>query len=100
MSPEWMMKSGWWGRALILAIASRNVTLASGLAGLAKPMWLSLTCTKVKALVLAGAAAAWSRVIELASPPATLQTAPAPAQAMHLSTPLRLAPLSSCPLIP
>jgi hypothetical protein len=37
------MKAGCSGRALILAIASRKVARASGLGGLLKPMWLSLT---------------------------------------------------------
>ncbi len=94
-SPVWMMKSGCCGIARILAIASPKVALGSGFAALLKPMWLSLTCTKVKGFVPAGLASAASRLIELANPPETLHTAPVPAQAMHLSRPLRLVPLSS-----
>ena len=49
MSPVWIMKAGLAGTALILAMASRSVPSASGLAGLLKPIWLSLICRKVKA---------------------------------------------------
>ena len=50
MSPVWMMKSGLTGMAMIFATASWKVALASGLAGFAKPTWLSLICRKVKPL--------------------------------------------------
>ena len=42
-----MTKSGWCGSAFTLAIASRKVARASALGGLLKPMWLSLSWTKV-----------------------------------------------------
>jgi hypothetical protein len=55
-----------------------------GLGSLAKPMWLSLTCRKVKGVTADfGAAMAWSRLTELRTPPPTLQTRPVPAQPIH-----------------
>ena len=48
MSPVWMMKAGRTGRALTLAIASSSVPLALGLAGLSKPIWLSLSWRNVR----------------------------------------------------
>jgi hypothetical protein len=72
------------GMALIFATASRKVARASGLGSLAKPMWLSLTCRKVKGVTADfGAAMAWSRLTELRTPPPTLQTRPVPAQPIH-----------------
>jgi hypothetical protein len=41
MSPVWIMNVGLSGIATILSIAALRVTRASGLAGLANPMWLS-----------------------------------------------------------
>ena len=38
----WMIKSGASGKALILRIATSSVAVTSVLAGLSKPMWLSL----------------------------------------------------------
>ena len=46
-SPVWMMKSGRTGSAWTLAIASRKVARASALGGLLKPIWLSLSWTKL-----------------------------------------------------
>ena len=48
MSPVWIMKAGFCGIAWMRAIASSSVPLAFGLAGLSKPIWLSLICRKVK----------------------------------------------------
>jgi hypothetical protein len=48
MSPVWIMKAGLAGNALMRPIASSSVPLAFGLAGLSKPIWLSLICRKVK----------------------------------------------------
>ena len=44
----WIMKAGWPGAAITLSMARLSVALASGFAGLAKPMWLSEICMKVK----------------------------------------------------
>ena len=60
-SPVWMMKSGWTGSAFTLAIASRKVARASALGGLLKPMWLSLSWTKVNGLPWCGEAAQRAR---------------------------------------
>ena len=88
-SPVWMMKSGLFGIAAILAIASRKVARASGLNGLEKPMWLSLTCTKLNGAALRVAAPA-SSAIPAGTPPARVQTRPVPAQVMHFRNPRRL----------
>ena len=48
MSPVWIMKAGFFGSALTLAMASSSVPSAFGLAGLSKPTWLSLICRKVR----------------------------------------------------
>src|SRR5580658_10735707 len=93
-----MMKSGLVGIAAILAMASRKVTRASGLNGLEKPMWLSLTWTKLNGAARRVAAAA-SRPIAAGAPPASVQTRPAPAQLMHFSNPRRLSPPASSSLI-
>src|SRR5580704_3055712 len=93
-----MMKSGFFGIAAILAIASRRVARASGLNGLEKPMWLSLTWTKLNGAVFTVAAAA-SRPIEAGMPPATVQTRPVPLQVMHFRNPRRLSPPASTSLI-
>jgi len=43
-----MMKSGVCGTEFILSTAARRVAVTSGLAGLLKPIWLSLIWTKLK----------------------------------------------------
>jgi hypothetical protein len=50
------MKEGFAGSAPILPIASFSVSMACGLAGLSKPMWLSEICRKVKPFCTASAA--------------------------------------------
>jgi hypothetical protein len=42
MSPVWIMNAGCIGSALTLAMASCSVPATLELAGLSKPMWLSL----------------------------------------------------------
>src|ERR1700722_17816595 len=49
------MKSGAWGSALILAMACLRVPTTSVLAGLLKPMWLSLICTQFKPPIMLSA---------------------------------------------
>ena len=96
MSPVWIMKAGLAGSALTRPIASSSVPLALGLAGLSKPIWLSLICRKVKPLVSAASASSMMPS-EAGTPPATVQSTPVPAQVMHSSTLRRLGPWSwSC----
>ena len=86
-SPVWMMKSGRRGSAFTFAIASRKVARASALGGLLKPMWLSLSWTKVNGL---RGRAAQRRSYRLSSPidcpipPSNANSAPVPAHAMQL----------------
>src|SRR5262249_3874892 len=62
-----------------------------GLAGLSKPMWLSLICRKVS--LLAGAASAPSMIpSESGTPPEIVHSTPVPAQVMHSNTFRRLTP--------
>ena len=82
-SPVCSMKAGLPGMALTLAMPSLSVARASGLAGLAKPTWLSEICTKEKPLSSA-LASPISR--EVGTPPPTVQTTPLPAQTMHSRT--------------
>ena len=51
-----IMNEGLSGNAFTRPIASSNVPLALGLAGLSKPMWLSLICRKVKPFCFAATA--------------------------------------------
>src|SRR6202040_3471720 len=69
-------------------MASRSVPSASGLAGLLKPIWLSLICAKVKAEASA-ASASPSRPKDFGTPPDSVHKTPVPAQIMHSSVPLR-----------
>ena len=93
MSPVWMMKSGFSGSALILAIASPRVMRVSGFAGFMKPTWLSEICTKLKGLT-AVAPSARSTSIALGRPALSDQSRPVPPQVMHLSSPRRPIPSS------
>src|SRR5690242_17498639 len=75
------MKAGLLLSSLILPTASRSVARASVFGSLAKPTWLSLTCTKLNgATPFAGAASAVSSV-DATDPLAIVHTTPAPAHA-------------------
>ena len=65
-----------------------------GLAGLLKPIWLSLICRKVKSADSA-AKASPSRPKDFGTPPDSVHNTPVPAQIIHSSAPLRLTPASS-----
>src|SRR6516162_2471115 len=72
-------------------MASSSVPITLGLAGLSKPMWLSLICRKVS--LLAGAASAPSMIpSESGTPPEIVHSTPVPAQVMHSNTFRRLTP--------
>src|ERR1700692_2764065 len=88
-----MMKSGLWGIALILLIAVCSVAVTSGLAGLLKPMCLSLICTKLKSPLLpALRSAVLANARDTGMPPLMVQTRPVPAHAMHFRNPRRSMP--------
>src|SRR6478736_357591 len=74
-----------------LPMASRSVPSASGLAGLLKPIWLSLIWRNVKAEASA-ARASLSSPKDFGTPPESVHKIPVPAQTMHSSAPLRLRP--------
>ena len=94
-----MMKSGLWGMALILLIAIWSVAVTSGLAGLLKPMWLSLICTKVKSAPLPTFLPVFlANTRDAGMPPLIVQTRPVPAHAMHFRNPRRSTP--SPPALP
>ena len=88
------MKAGLVVTAFTLAMASRSVPSASGLAGLRKPIWLSLICRKVKPADSA-AKASPSRPKDFGTPPDSVHNTPVPAQIIHSSAPPRLTPASS-----
>ena len=93
MSPVWIMKAGLVGMALIRSIASSSVPFALGLAGLSKPIWLSLICRKVRPE--ASFAIAWSiRPSECGTPPLMVHNTPVPTQVMHSRALRRLTPSS------
>ena len=77
-------------------IASSSVPLAFGLAGLSKPIWLSLICRNVRPLASAAMAsealASSTRPSECGTPPLMVHSTPVPAQVMHSSTLRRLGP--------
>ena len=73
------------------AIASSSVPLAFGLAGLSKPIWLSLICRKVRPFGSAAIASSTSPS-ECGTPPLMVHSTPVPAQVMHSSTLRRLGP--------
>src|SRR3989440_282329 len=88
-----MMKSGLWDIALILLIAVCSVAVTSRLAGLLKPMWLSLICTKLKSPPLpALRSAVLANARDIGMPPLMVQTNPVPAHAMHFRNPRRSTP--------
>src|SRR5262249_15934752 len=66
----------------------------SGLAGLLKPIWLSLICKKLKRVGTAATASPRSPR-DFGTPPKTVHKMPVPAHTMHSSAPLRLRPESS-----
>src|SRR5271165_5990391 len=80
------MKAGVIGSLATSSSASCSVAVTLGLAGLSKPRWLSLICTKVKSLP---AASALPIRRERGTPPATVQTMAVPAQVMHFRKPRR-----------
>src|SRR6478672_13009169 len=82
------MKAGCVFSSLTLPIASRSVPSASGLAGLLKPIWLSLICAKVKAEASV-ASASPSRPKDFGTPPDSVHKTPVPAQIMHSRAPRR-----------
>ena len=86
MSPVWIMNAGCLGSLPISSSASCKVAVTFGLAGLSKPRWLSLICTKVNSLA---AASALPIRRERGTPPATVQTMAVPAQVMHFRKPRR-----------
>src|SRR5579859_6756830 len=100
MSPVCRMKLGFTGSALILSTAAFNVAATSGLAGLLKPMWLSLIWTKLSSPRACFPVSPESplRLYDLSTPPCITQKAPVPAQAMHFKNPRRSMPswLWSC----
>src|SRR5215469_16369654 len=57
MSPVWMRKAGFGDSAAMRSTAALMVALVSGLAGLLKPIWVSLIWTKVRPSVAAEAGA-------------------------------------------
>ncbi len=93
MSPVWIMKAGFFGSALTLAMASSSVPSAFGLAGLSKPTWLSLICRKLRPRTSC-ALASPMRPSECGTPPETVHSTPVPTQVMHSSTLRRLTPSS------
>src|SRR5579872_591154 len=92
MSPVWIRNAALSCIAATLSIAALRVARASGLAGLAKPMWLSEIWTKEKPPVPAFASPMRR---EDGTPPATVQTTPVPAHSMHLRVCRRSSPASS-----
>src|SRR6185312_4658466 len=87
----WIIKAGRDFTAFTLPMASRSVPSASGLAGLLKPIWLSLICRKLKPAGTA-ARASPSSPKDFGTPPDSVHKIPVPAQTMHVSAPLRLRP--------
>jgi len=75
------MKSGSCGNALILSMIAWSVPTTLELAGLLKPMWLSLIWTKWSSPF--AVFIFWPKARELRTPLPTVQITPAPAQAMH-----------------
>src|SRR5690349_4147558 len=82
------MKAGCVLSSLTLPMASRSEPSASGLAGLLKPIWLSLICAKVKAEPSAASTSS-SRPKDFGTPPDTVHKTPVPAQIMHSRAPRR-----------
>ena len=75
-------------RALILSTARFRVPRTSALAGRAKPMWLSLSCTKVKS-PSSCAVLSWPKRHKVSVPPLMVQATPAgPGHAGQEATPI------------
>jgi hypothetical protein len=70
-----LMKAGCVLSSLTLPMASRSVPSASGLAGLLKPIWLSLIRAKVKAEASA-ASASPSKLRDFGTPPDSVHKTP------------------------
>src|SRR5579864_8440003 len=87
-----MINSGVFGSALILSTVACSVPVTSGLAGLLKPMWLSLIWTKLKSPF--PPCASFPKARELGTPPVMVQMTPVPAQAMQCRNPRRSIPSS------
>src|SRR5262245_13318562 len=98
MSPVWIMNDGLTASAFTRPMASSSVPLTLGLAGLSKPMWLSLICRKVRPL-LCSATASSMIPSEVGTPPAMVHNTPVPAQVMHSRTLRRLGPSSRSRLV-
>src|SRR6266852_4849557 len=100
MSPVCSKNSGGVDNPVILSTAAFNVPATSGFAGLLKPMWLSLICTKLSSPIMSAVLIPEIRLklYEFSTPPFITQKAPVPAQAMHFRNPLRSTPswLWSC----
>src|SRR3954471_18214334 len=96
MSPVCRMNSGGVTSALILSTAAFNVETTSGLAGLLKPIWLSLSCANASSPVdLPASSAILLRLYDFGTPPSIRKNAPVPAHAMHFRNPRRSTPSSS-----
>src|SRR6266851_8281600 len=101
MSPVCSKNSGGVDNPVILSTAAFNVPATSGFAGLLKPMWLSLICTKLSSPVAAARDAAPEGLLkayDFSTPPCITHSAPVPAHAMHFRNPRRSMPslLWSC----
>src|SRR5437588_12784387 len=67
------------------------VAVTSVFAGLLKPMWLSLICTKLKSALFSPRSPRPS-ACDTGTPPAKVHTRPVPAHAMHFKNPRRSIP--------
>src|SRR3984893_16356430 len=97
-SPVCSTNDGCSGAALIFALAARSVAVTSAFAGLSKPMWLSLICTKRRPLVpliFIAPRAACSIGIPFSTPLVIVHMAPVPTHAMLCRNPRRSQSLSS-----
>ena len=94
MSPVCSRNSGAAANPLILSTAAFSVPATSGFAGLLKPMWLSLICTKLSSPIPSAAPISEIRLrlYDFNTPPFITQKAPVPAQAMHFRNPRRSIP--------
>src|SRR5260370_8092062 len=76
MSPVWIMKAGFCGRAPTLAMASSSVPSALGFAACLNPMWLSEICRKVNPLAACAFASEIPSSDDLGTPPAIVHSTP------------------------
>jgi hypothetical protein len=88
-----IMKDGLTDSDFTRAMHSSSVPLTLGLAGLSKPMWLSLIWRKVKPFCCAAIASSMMPS-DAGTPPATVQSAPVPAHVVHSRTLRRFMPSS------